>query len=91
MPSHSARNLGVIFDSALAMDQHISAVCKKAWFELRNISRIRKYLNDKAAMTLAHAFVTSKIDYCNALLYGLPDKLYQKLQRVLNAAARIVI
>ena len=69
VPSKSARNLGVIFYSALAMEQHISAACKKAWFELRKISRIRKYLIDKAAMTLAHAFVTSKVDYCNIYFY----------------------
>ena len=44
--------------------------------------RIRKYLNDKAAVTLVHSFVTSKLDYCNALLYGLPDRLLQRFKRI---------
>ena len=35
------------------------------------------------------AFVTSRIDYCNGLLYGLPDREIGKLQRVQNAAARL--
>jgi hypothetical protein len=88
--TQSARNLGVIFYSSLDMDKHVNNVCKRAFFEIRNISRIRKYLNDKAAVTLVHSFVTSKLDYCNALLYGLPDRLLQRLQRVLNCAARVV-
>ena len=90
-PSPSARNLGVIFDSALNMEQHIANVCKKAWYELRKVSRLRKFLTEKAAITLVHAFVTSKLDYCNALMYGLPDTLHTKLQRVMNSAARIVM
>ena len=89
-PAHSARNLGVVFDTSLTLECHIKKVCKNAYFEIRNISKIRKYLTDAAAATLVHAFVTSKLDYCNSLLYGLPKKTLQKLQRVLNSAARVV-
>ena len=72
------------------MHEHVHSVCKRAFFEIRNIGRIRQFLDDKAAATLVHAFVSSKLDYCNALLYGLPKKQLDKLQRVLNCAARVV-
>ena len=54
------------------------------------IRRIRKYLTRQSVEYLIHAFVTSKIDYCNGLLYGLPSSHILKLQRVQNAAARLV-
>jgi hypothetical protein len=89
-PVRSAQNLGVIFDAHLSMDTHVKNTCKRAFFEIRNISRIRKFLTGKAAKSLVHAFVTSKLDYCNALLFGISVKLQGKLQRVLNCAARVV-
>ena len=55
-----------------------------------NVRRIRKYFDKKSAETLIHAIVTSKIDYCNSLLFGLPDTQIMKLQRVQNACARPV-
>ena len=57
---------------------------------LHNLSRVRKYLDKKTSECLVHAFITSRLDYCNSLLYGLPDRLISKLQRVQNAAARLV-
>ena len=57
---------------------------------LSNISKIRKYLSQQQAEKLAHAFVTTRIDHCNSLLYGTPLHDLEKLQRVLNAAARVV-
>ena len=57
---------------------------------LCNIRRIRKYLSQETAGTLAHASITSRIGYCNSLLYGLPNKQLAKIQRVLNASARLV-
>ena len=55
-----------------------------------NIGFIRKYLTYDAAKIIIHAFVVSKFDYCNSLLYGLPSYLIQKLQHVQNSAARLV-
>ena len=84
------KNLGSWFDSQLTMVPHINKSCGAAFYHLHNIRRIRKYLSRQAAEALVHAFVTSKIDYCNSLLYGLPSTHIQKLQRVQNAAARLV-
>ena len=89
-PSPSARNLGIIYDSTLNMEEHVSKVCCKAYMQLKNIGRIRRYLTEDATKSLAHAFVCSHLDYGNSLLYGLPGTLLGKLQRVQNLTARIV-
>ena len=89
-PSLSARNLGVIFDSHLNLESHINSVCRSAYFHLRNIRSIRNMLTDNACSQLIHALVTVGIDYCNSLLYGLPDCSLSRLQRILNTAARIL-
>ena len=88
--SGHARNIGVVFDSNLCLDKQINAVCKSAFLQIRNISRIRKYLSYENTKVLVHAFVTSKVDHCNSLYYGLPKYLLQRLQYILNAAARII-
>ena len=64
--------------------------CQSAFFSLYNIRRIRKYLPFEAAKPIVRAFVTSRIDYCNAILYGLPAVHVNRLQRVQNAAARLL-
>ena len=66
--SSSARSLGVIFDDTMSFDAHLSYVCKPSFYHLRNISKIRKYLNKEPAATIVHAFVTSKLDYYLAKL-----------------------
>ena len=85
-PSDSVRNIGVIFDRTLSMSPHINNVCKSSFYHLRNIARIRKYLSLKSTETLAHAFITSKLDYCNSLIDRLPKYLLRKVQYVRNAA-----
>ena len=88
--SPKARNIGVIFDTSLSMKPHVDSTCKTAFFHLHNIAKIRRFLTPDTTKTIVHAFVTSKVDYCNSLLYGLPRFLLQKLQRILNCAARLV-
>ena len=89
-PKKSLRNIGAIFDETVSMLPQVNSICKSAFFHLRNISRIRKYLSRTATERLIHAFVTSKLDSYNSLLYGLPKYCVQKLQSVLNAAARLL-
>ena len=90
LPSDSAQNVGVIFDNTTTMVPHIHSTCKSAFYHLRNIARIRKFISLKTTETLVHAFVNSKLDYCNSLAHGLPKYLLQKLQYVQNAAARLI-
>ncbi len=87
-PSNSARNLGVIFDQGLTFEKHVSALCRSAYHQLYNIKKVRDTLTDEAASVAIHAFVTSKLDYCNSLLYGLSKGVIKQIQRVQNAAAR---
>ena len=89
-PGHSARNLGVIFDSCLSMDKHVNSVCRSAFHQLRNIRLIRQSLDYRTAETLIHSFVTSRLDYCNSLLTGMSKKNLRKLQLVQNTAARVL-
>ena len=88
--SDAVRVLGVLLTSDLSLDKHVTAVSAKCFFQLRQLRRIRRSLDDDSAATLVHAFVASRIDYCSSLLIGAPKKTTDKLQRVLNAAARIV-
>ena len=75
----SVINLGAIFDSALSSEAFVNSICKSAWFNSFNISRSRRSLTTDAAKILIQAYVMSKIDYCNSLLYGIPDKLLNRI------------
>ena len=75
LPSDSVRNLGVILDKHLTMQQQIGSVCRTSFYHLRRITRIRKFLSRPAAAQLVSAFVLSHIDYGNSLLdckFSLP-------------------
>ena len=89
-PVTVARNLGTWFDSNLNLQEQIHKTCKSGFFHLYNIRRIRKYLSQESARTLVHAFIIGRIDYCNSLLFGLPSVHLLKLQRLQNAAARLI-
>ena len=85
-----AKNLGVIFDSNFTLEAHINKLCSNVFYHIRNISKVRAYLSRESTERLVHATVTSRLDMGNILLHGLPQKLVSKLQRVQNAAARLV-
>ena len=74
--STTAKYIGVIFNNSLSMLPHVTAVCKSSFFHLRNIFKIRKFLSYDTCKILIHAFITSRIDYCNSLLYGQPNAFY---------------
>ena len=88
--SRVARNLGVIFDEHMDMKDHIKALTRAASFAIYRIGQLRRYLDRPSTERLVHAFVSSRLDQCNSLLYGLPECELAKLQRVQNAAARLV-
>ena len=89
-PGKHVRDLGVTWDSSMNFEKHVTNICKCAYFQLHNIYRIRKYLTVNATKSLVHAFITSRLDYCNGLLYGIPNYLIDRLQRIQNAAARLI-
>ncbi len=89
-PSASVRNLGVIFDDQLTFKEHIAKTALSCRFALHNIRKIRPFLTEHAAQLLVQALVISRLDYCNALLAGLPSNTIKPLQMIQNAAARLV-
>ena len=89
-PARQIRNLGVIQDHHLSMEAQVNAICKIGYYHLRNIGAVRKYITSDACKILVHASIISRLDYANVVLYGLPSKLTQCLQRLQNSAARII-
>src|SRR5271156_3494598 len=89
-PCSKVRNLGVIFDCNMTMVEHVNSVCKAFYFYIRLLGKLRKFLDKSTAAMLIHAFVTSRLDYCNSLLHGIFKAVITRLQHVLNFAARIV-
>jgi hypothetical protein len=65
------KNLGMFFDRALCMQKQESAITKSYYFQTRNIGRIRSYTTEDACKKLVYSLVTSRLNYGNALLYGL--------------------
>ena len=90
-PSTVVKSLGVTLDGGLTFDQHIANVCKASYFHIRALRHVRKSLPDDVAKTVACSIVGSRIDYCNALLVGMSDSNFAKLQRVQNTLARVVL
>ena len=84
------KDLGVTLVPDLSVDEHFKTVSRTAFFHLCNIAKIRNLLSKNDAEKLIHAFVTFRLDDCYALLSGYPDKALNKLQLVLNTAARIL-
>ena len=84
----TARDLGVVLDRQLSLDAHVTAVCRSGYYQLRQLRPIT--LSVEAAKSLVQAFIPSRLDYCNAILYSLPDRLMRRLQSVQNAAARLI-
>ncbi len=80
----------MLFDINLSFDSHISCICKTEFFHLINMSKLRPMLSMSNAEMLIHAFMTSRLDYFNALLGGCSARLINKLQMVQNAAARVL-
>ena len=89
-PSDSAKNLGVLLDQHLNMETHVANICKASYFHIRNIRSLKPILTHDALISVVHAFITSRLDYCDSFLLGLSQRLLQKLQRIQNIAAVLV-
>ena len=85
------RDLGVHLDSRLDLKSHISRVSRACYYHIRRLHQIRGSIDESAAKTVAVSLVLSRLDYCNALLAGLPESTLQPLTRVLHSAARVVL
>jgi len=87
----SVNDLGVMIDNHLTLKEHVQRVCRVSFYQLRQLRVIRKSLSLETCTALIHAFVTSRLDYCNSLLVGISNEQLDKLQSVLRSAARLVM
>ena len=90
LPSMTGRNIGAMLDSALTMKPQIDNITKSCYMQIRNLSKIRKYLTTESAKTLTHAFITSRLDNMNSLLVDIPKVQTDRLQSIQHHAARII-
>ena len=84
------KNLGVYLDSALSMDFQIDNLVRVMQYQLKKISSIRQYVSEDVTKKLVVSLVFSRLDYCNALLAGVPKTKLKRLQVVQNNAARLI-
>ena len=87
----SVKNLNLTLDCHLTMNAHISNIARTCYFELRRLASIRRFLTSPATATLVSAFVLSRIDYCNSLLFGSTHGVTSHLQRIQKYAARVIL
>ena len=88
--SDKVQLLGVGISADLTFDRHVTKIAGQCFYQLRQLRSVRQSLDTDSIKTLIRAFVSSRVDYCCSLLAGSPRSVTDKLQRVLNAAARVV-
>ena len=84
------RNLGVIFDSTMSLEHHSKLLTKNCLFQLRNISKLRPLVSKPELELIIHAFISSRLDYCNSLFTCFNKKELDRLQVIQNSAARLL-
>jgi len=89
-PVTTVRDLGVLLDSNLTMKQHANKVAAACYCQLRRLRQIRRRVGPEVTTQLVLALVTCRLDYCNSVLASLPQSTVEPLQRVQNAAARMI-
>ena len=87
----SVMNLSFTLDCHFTMNAHVSNIARTCYFELRRLASIRKFLTSTATASLVSAFVLSRIDYCNSLLFGSTHDVTSHLQRIQNYAALVIL
>ena len=89
--STEVKNVGVWLDKNLRMDKHVNHITSHCYKILKDIGRISKCLDRIHLERLVHAVISSRIDYCNSIFMNLSKENIYKLQKVQNAAARLIL
>lgn len=90
LPRTSVRNLGVSLNSRLDFREHVNQITKGCFFHIRNLYSVKRFITRDCLIQLVHSLIFSRVDYCNALLVGLPNYLLRSVQSILNRAARLI-
>ena len=89
-PTDVVRNLGVLFDTKFCFTNHVNSVIKSCFISLRDLHPIRRFLSVDTSVVIAHALVSSRLDYGKSLFRSLSSRNATRLQYVQNALARFV-
>ena len=84
------RNLGCHFDSNMSLTAHVNVLRRNILFQMKNLWRIRRYINKETCHHAVRALILQRLDYCNALYLQLSANDISRLQRLQNSAARII-
>ena len=74
----------------MSMNCQITKTCQSMHYYIKHINRCRDILDFDTTNILINSLVTSKLDYCNSLLYGHPKYTIDRLQKMQNKAARVI-
>ena len=83
-------NLGVKIDSDFKFNKQINAIVKSSFYHLRLLAKVKPFLSFSSFEQAIHAFISSRLDYCNALYIGINQNALSRLQLVQNSAARLL-
>ena len=85
-----SRDLGIYLDCDVSVRTHVSKVVSSCFAVLRRLRSIRSSVTRPVFVSLVVSLVLSRLDYGNATLAGITDRLTDRLRSVLNAAARLI-
>lgn len=74
----------------MKFDKQINSVVRASFFQLKRLRKLKHLLTFKDLETVIHAFISTRLDYCNALCAGISQSSLSRLQIVQNAAARFL-
>ena len=89
--NNKVKYLGVLLDNTLSFDPHVSSKVQKAMANFIKIKTIRRYITREACTILLLMLCMSHLDYLNAVLYGIPNKILNKYQRIQNMCAKLAL
>ena len=90
MPVQSTRDLGIYIDSDLSMKTHVLKTVSSCFAVLRQLCSIRRSVSQQVMTSLVVSLVFTRLDYGCTTLVGVPHHLMDRLQSVMNAAARLI-
>ena len=86
--SQAVRDLGLLMDTSLSLDQHIARTSPVAFFYLKLVSRLRQSLPPSVRLSAIHSLTLSRINFCTSLLFGVKKSALHNLQRIINSSMR---
>ena len=90
--TNKARSLGIVFDDNMLFDAHVSDIYRSSFYQLKNLSKISKYLTQESSEIALHAFITYKLDYCNSIV---PNKIVKRChfyhERFHDASCKVTV